>query len=256
MIIIKKKSTKSPMVSLITATLNSEKYLEETLLSFKNQTFKDFEVIFIDGKSNDNTLEIIKKYEELITYCSSEIDRGIYDAFNKGMKIAKGKYIGIVNSDDILEPKALQYLAEYDKKNSDIDFIFGSVKKHWGILHGYNPKKIKYSWGFYSSHSTGFYIKKKAMEKLGYYNINYKYHADYDYFYRMIVQHKMKGISSKKDEIFGIFRRGGFSSTASFKKKFYEEILIRYNNKQNIILILLIIIYKILFNFKRFFTDR
>ena len=112
-------------------------------------------------------------------------------------------------------------------------------------------KKIKFSWGFYSSHSTGFCIKRKSAKKVGKYNINYKYHADYDYFYRMIVHHKMKGVATKKNELFGIFRRGGFSSRVSFKKKFYEEIKIRYDNKQNIFILLIIIIYKLIKNFKQ-----
>ena len=109
-----------------------------------------------------------------------------------------------------------------------MDFIFGSVKKHWGILHGYRPKKIKFSWGFYSSHSTGFYIKRKAAKKVGNYNLKYKYNADYDYFYRMIVKHKMKGISTKKNELTGIFRRGGFSSQIHYRKLFIEDLKIRY----------------------------
>jgi hypothetical protein len=68
----------------------------------------------------------------------------------------------------------------------------------------------------------------------------------------MIVHHKMKGIATKKHELFGIFRRGGFSSRVSFKKKFYEEIKIRYNNKQNIFTILIIVTYKLFKNFKQF----
>ena len=117
----------------------------------------------------------------------------------------------------------------------------------------YKPNKIYYSWGFYSSHSAGFYIKKKSADKVGLYNLKYKYHADYDYFYRMIVKHKMIGISSKKNELFGVFRRGGFSSSISFKKKFFEEIRIRIDNKQNLFLIMIIFIYKFLKNFRIFF---
>tara|TARA_B100000900_G_C20598938_1_gene724680 strand:- start:3566 stop:4336 length:771 start_codon:yes stop_codon:yes gene_type:complete len=256
MILIKKKNKRIPKVSIITVTLNSEKYLEKTLQSIKNQLYKNYELIIIDGKSKDKTLKIIKKYKSIISYCVSEKDKGIYDAFNKGMKIARGKYISIVNSDDILTKKALFYLNKYDEENPNIDFLFGSVKKHWGILHGYKPEKINYSWGFYSSHSTGFYIKKISQKKVGLYNIKYKYHADYDFFYRMIVKNKMIGISSKKNEIFGIFRRGGFSSISSFRKKFFEELMIRYYNNQSVFLIFLIAFYKSIFNFRRFFSDK
>ena len=142
-------------------------------------------------------------------------------------------------------------MARYIKNHQHIDFIFGSVKKHWGILHGYKPQKIFYSWGFYSSHSTGFFLKKTSAQKVGLYNLKYKYHADYDYFYRLIVTHKMKGIATKKNEITGIFRRGGFSSKISFNKLFKEELTIRWNNGQNILLILIIVLYKFIKHFKK-----
>ena len=119
------------------------------------------------------------------------------------------------------------------------------------MLYGYRPEKIKYSWGFYSSHSTGFYIKRKSAKKIGLYNLKYKYHADYDYFYRMIVKKKMSGIATKKNEIVGIFRRGGFSSTISYRRSFLEELRIRYDNNQNILNIMVIAIYKFFKHFKK-----
>ncbi|MDB9746168.1 hypothetical protein OAA75_01185, partial [Candidatus Pelagibacter sp.] len=97
----------------------------------------------------------------------------------------------------------------------------------------------------------GFFLKRSSAKKIGYYNLNYKYHADYDYFYRMIVKKKMKGISTKKREITGIFERGGFSSISPFKELFFEELKIRYNNGQNIILLLILGIYKILNYWKK-----
>ena len=95
--------------------------------------------------------------------------------------------IGFINSDDIYCENAFEILVKYYNQYPDTDFIFGSVKKHWGILHGYKPWKIRFSWGFYSSHSTGFFIKKNAADKVGPYNLKYKYSSDYDYFYRKIV---------------------------------------------------------------------
>tara|TARA_B110000977_G_C11068495_1_gene488697 strand:+ start:626 stop:1387 length:762 start_codon:yes stop_codon:yes gene_type:complete len=253
MILINNKIKLNPKISIITPTFNSAKYLSKTLESIILQKYKNYELIVIDGGSTDNTLEIIKEYENHISYCVSKKDKGIYDAFNKGVKIAKGKYIVIVNSDDVLTKNAFNILNKYDTKYPTIDFFFGAVKKHWGVLYGYNKKKINYSWGFYSSHSTGFFIKNKSAKKIGLYNLKYKYHADYDYFYRMIVHHKMHGVGSKKNEVVGIFRRGGFSSQISFKKKFYEELRIRFDNKQNLILISIIAIYKFLKNFRNFF---
>ena len=231
--------------------MNNDKYLEKTIKSVIGQKNKDFEYIIIDGGSKDNSLQIIKKYKNKINYFISERDRGIYDAFNKGMSLARGRFICIVNSDDILKKNALNIIKKYIDQNSKIDFIFGSVKKHWGVLHGYRPEKIKYSWGFYSSHSTGFYVKRESAKKIGLYNLKYKYHADYDYFYRMIVKKKMKGIATKKSEIVGIFRRGGFSSKISYRRSFLEELKIRYDNNQNILNIIIIAIYKFFKHFKK-----
>ena len=250
---LRKKNTKNknPLFSIITVVYNNQKYLEETILSVLKQSYKNFEYIIVDGGSTDKTLEIIKKYNNKIDYWVSEKDKGIYDAFNKGMSLCRGNFIGIINSDDTYTKNSLKIISSYIKKKPEFDFIFGSVRKHWGILYGYKPKKIFYSWGFYSSHSTGFFIKRTSAQKVGLYDLKYKYHADYDYFYRLIVHKKMNGLATKKKEITGIFRRGGFSSTINYRKLFKEEMLIRYNNKQNFILLIMIFMYKIFKHFKK-----
>jgi glycosyltransferase involved in cell wall biosynthesis len=243
---------KEPLITIITVVKNGEKFFEECIESVLNQSYKNFEYIIIDGNSTDRTHEILKKYESFIEYYLIDEDKGLYDGFNKGMKYVNGKYFGYVNSDDVLLPNALKILSEYINNNPTKDFFFGAVKKHWGILWGYKPWKINFSWGFYSSHSTGFYIKKTSAEKVGQYNLKYKYSADYDYFYRMIVKHKLKGIGTKKNELFGIFRRGGFSSTINFWEHFGEEIRIRLDNGQNKILIFIIVILKFIIHMKKF----
>ena len=250
--IFKKSEANKPLISVITAVYNSEKYLRESIESLHNQKYTNYEHIIIDGGSTDGSIKIIKEYEDKIDYWSSKKDKGIYDAFNIGMQLSKGDYIGFLNSDDKYTEEALSLLHKYVLKFPKKDFIFGSVKKHWGVLHGYKPYKIKWSWGFYSSHSTGFFIKKDSAKKVGFYNLKYKYSSDYDYFYRMIVKHKMDGIGTLKKELFGIFRRGGYSSSISFIDHFFEEMQIRIDNKQNKILILIIFIYKFLKNFKKF----
>ena len=247
---LKKKILTRPLLSIITVVFNGDKHLEQTIKSVLKQK-KIFEYIIIDGQSKDKTLNIIKKYSKKITYWVSDKDKGIYDAFNKGMKISRGKYIGIINSDDVYKNKAFSVVEKYVNQNPNADFIFGSVKKHWGVLHGYKPEKIKYSWGFYSSHSTGFFIKTKSAKKVGLYNLKYRYHADYDFFYRMIVKKKMVGIATNKNEILGVFRRGGYSSTIPYRKLFFEEIKIRYDNNQNIFLLLFLTLYKIFKHFKK-----
>ena len=242
---------KIPLISIVTVSLNSDKTIQRTIDSVKKQTYKNIEYIIIDGGSIDNTLEIIKKNSSNITKWISEKDNGIYDAFNKGLNIFTGDYIGFLNSDDYLYPNAIETLVDYINKYPKKDFIFGSVKKHWGILHGYKPWKIFYSWGFYSSHSSGFYIEKEAAKIVGTYNLKYKYSADYDYFYRMIVKHKLQGVATKKNEVFGVFSRGGFSSKINFFDHMYECTKIRIDNGQNKFLVLLTFIIKYIFNLKR-----
>jgi glycosyltransferase involved in cell wall biosynthesis len=240
-----------PLISIITVCLNAEKTIEETILSIYNQTYSNIEHIVIDGDSNDQTKNIIEKHKDKIHHYFSKKDNGLYFAFNKGIDLVTGQMFGFVNADDILMPNAIEILVKYYNSNRDVDFIFGSVQKHWGILHGYKPKKIYYSWGFYSSHSTGFFIKTASAKQLGYYNTKYKYHADYDYFYRAIVKYKLKGIATKKNEIFGVFRRGGFSSKINFFDHLVECTKIRLDNGQNKILVLISLILKFVTNLKR-----
>ena len=239
-----------PLISIITVSFNSETTIERTIRSVLDQKYKNIEYIIIDGLSKDKTIEIIKKYDDKVKYLS-ESDEGIYDAFNKGLKLYSGDYVGFVNSDDYLLPNAIDILVKYIKKYPDKDFFFGSVRKHWGILHGYRPWKIPFSWGFYSSHSTGFFIKRNSAKKLGFYNLKYKYSSDYDYFYRMIVKEKFKGMGTKKDEVFGVFSRGGYSSRINFFDHMVECTKIRLDNGQNKILVLISFILKFVSNLKR-----
>ena len=242
----------TPLITIITVVLNDEKNIEETILSVLNQKYKNIQYVIIDGESKDSTQNIINKYSDKIDIYKSEKDNGLYDAFNKGLSYAKGDLIGFVNSGDTLTEDSLIYLSKYYNLYEDKDFFFGAVKKHWGILHGYKKWKIHFSWGFYSSHSTGFYIKKDAAKVVGEYNLKYKYSSDYDYFYRMIVKHKLKGIGTKKDELFGIFRRGGWSSQQDFFEHAAECTKIRLDNGQNKLMVLLTFIIKFIFNYRRF----
>ena len=94
------KKLNRPKFSIITVTLNSEKLIDETIKSLFNQTFDNYELIIIDGDSNDKTLEIIKSYNKKNIVIISEPDKGIYDAMNKGISLSKGEYINFLNSGD------------------------------------------------------------------------------------------------------------------------------------------------------------
>ena len=243
---------KKNKISIITVTKNSEKYLEKNILSVYNQSYKNYEHVIIDGQSTDQTLKIIKKHKKKIHYFFSAKDRSLYDAMNKGIKKCSGDVIGILNSDDVYYKNALKIVNSYFNKYKNLDFLFGSVYKY-KLLSGYKPEKIKWSFGFYSTHSVGFFIKRKAQKKVGFYNIKYKYSADYDLFYRLIVKKKMNGMATLKNEIFGKFIRGGLSSRIKFMDYLKECNEIRLDNGQNFLLVYFIFFVRIIKNLKKIF---
>ena len=238
--------------SIIIPTFNGELFLKRCINSILKQSYKNFEVIVMDGGSTDSTLKILKSFGNNIKYYSQK-DKGQADAINKGIKKCSGAIIGIFNSDDVYYPNALKIVNEYFDLNKELDFLFGSVNKY-KLLHGYNPKKIKWSFGFYTSHSVGFFIKKKSQLKVGFYNLKYKYSSDYDLFYRMIVHLKLKGMATKKEEILGKFRSGGISSSLSYLEYLKENTRIRIDNGQNIIFVYLIFLARFLRNFRKVFN--
>ena len=237
-------------ISIITVTKNSEKYLKKNIKSVLSQNYKNYEHIIVDGNSTDNTLSIIKAFKKKVKYIKNKNDKGLYHAMNVGIKKSSGKIIGILNSDDIYFKNTFKIVNKYFQKKKKLDFLFGSVYKH-KLLHGYEPWKINFSFGFYSTHSVGFFIKKKSQNKVGLYNLKYKYSADYDLFLRMIKKYEMQGISTKKNEIFGKFRKGGLSSKIKFNDYLTECNQIRLDNGQNRFLVYLIYLIRLIKNIKK-----
>ena len=241
--------------SIITVTLNAENDLKETIESLKNQEFKDFEYIIIDGKSSDNTDKLIKINNHIVDKYLIEKDHGIYDAMNKGLNLATGKYIGFLNAGDKYTPDGLKIIHEY-LNSKDVDFIFGTVKKKI-LKYGFRKRRIFYNFDFYTSHSSGFFIKKKSQDLLGYYNTKYKISADYDLFYKMIVKNKMKGMATKKNELIGLFKSGSsYSSKFDFLEHLYEETQIRIDNNQNKLFVFLIFNIHFFKNLKKIKTKK
>jgi glycosyltransferase involved in cell wall biosynthesis len=108
----KKSQSDKPLITVITVVFNGEKFLEETILSVINQTYDNVEYIIIDGGSNVETLDIINKYDDKIDYWISEKDKGISDAFNKGIVCASGDIIGLINADDYYEQGAFSNIID------------------------------------------------------------------------------------------------------------------------------------------------
>ena len=225
--------------SIITVVLNAKNDLIQTIESLRGQNFKNFEYIIIDGGSTDGTIEVIKKNLDIIDKWKSENDYGIYDAMNRGISLSEGSYIGMLNAGDKYMSNALAIIDKY-LNNNNLDFIFGSVMKKV-LRHGFRKYRIYWNFDFSTSHSSGFFIKDEAQKKLGKYNLKYKISADYDLFYRMIIKEKMQGLSTKKNELIGVFKSGtSYSSKFSFYDHLKEETIIRLDNNQNIFFVLFV----------------
>ena len=213
-------------VSIITVTFNSEKYLEETLISIFSQSYQNIESIVIDGNSTDGTLLILQKYENEITYLS-EPDTGIYDAMNKGIALATGDIIGILNSDDVLFDKEIINKV-VNSFSSDVDCVFGKVilvNESNKIVRNYSSANFKlkdFEFGHMPPHPS-FYVRKEAFQKFGIYNTSFKISADYDLLLRFLYIHKLK--SKYLDFIVVKMRDGGISSSLKNKWLLNKEIL-------------------------------
>lgn len=186
-------------VSIITVTFNSARYLADCIRSVQEQDYKHIEHIIIDGKSTDGTLGIIKKYEDGISYWLSETDKGMYDAINKGMKMATGDVIGILNSDDVLDNKHVifdivkTFLAKKtDAVYGDLDFVDKEDTNH--ILRSWKGKvyhRARFHLGWMPAHPT-FYVRRKLIEQYGGYETHYYTAADYEFMCRYLYQHRLK----------------------------------------------------------------
>ena len=229
-----------PVISIVMPNYKSNMF-EKALKSVFKQTYKHIELIVIDGGSGLKTTKILKKYNKKIDFWISKKDKGMWDAWNKGLKLAKGDYVGIVDSSNLLYPKAMEILSRYIKKYPNVDFICGTVKKDGKILAGFNPNKIHQKFDIIPSSVVGFYIKTKLLKKVGYFNLKYKIQSDYDFLYRIIVKHKLRGIHTKSSEVFGNLGVSGYSKKHSYFKRLFSEIMIRYDNGQNILYLIYII---------------
>ena len=228
-----------PLISIVMPNFRGDK-LEKSIESILNQNYENLELIIIDGDSGHNDLNIIKKYDEFIDYWISEKDNGIWDAWNKGITLSSGVFVGIVDSSSIMDKNAMKIISSYIINNEEIDFILGTVKKENKIYSGYRPSEIKLRFNIIPSAAVGFFVKLSSLKKVGLYNTKYQISSDYDMLYRLIVKYKMKGIRTKPKEILGDLGTSGFSSKHNFLKLLLAELKIRFDNKQNIFILLYI----------------
>lgn len=217
-------------ISIVTITYNSEKTLEETIKSVISQNYKNLEYLIIDGGSKDNTLNIVDKYREHISYFVSEPDKGISNAFNKGVIAATGDVIGIINSDDVLLPGTLSMLANnYD---TCID-VYGFNVLSWNsetqeVFRESTPPSVDFH-NIYQPHNIahpGRYIKKDAYKKFGLYDERLRYIMDHDLLVRF---YKAGAVFKNIDYDGALFRIGG-TTNDSIKKMKNDYKLYTLNN--------------------------
>jgi glycosyltransferase involved in cell wall biosynthesis len=211
-------------ITIVTVAYNSAKTIKDTIESVLSQTYKNYEYIIVDGKSKDNTLDIVKEYEprfEGRLSWISEPDKGIYDAMNKGISMATGDVVGILNSDDFYHRNDIfeQVVSAFSDKQ--VDAIYGDVRfvkdsnldktVRYYSSKTFSPKKFRF--GFMPAHPS-FFTYKRFFDNFGCYKIDYKIAADYELLLRFIYIHKLRCKYIPLD--FMKMRLGGVS-TASWK---------------------------------------
>ena len=192
MIRTKKKSEKVPndVVTIITVVLNGEKFLEKTINSVINQNYSNIEYIVIDGGSTDQTINIIKKYKHAIHQYISEKDLGIYDAMNKGVKLATGHWINFMNCGDSFYSNHVLHSIFHNKKLINVDVIYGyhEVIYPSGKTRLVPSGKIENLWkGSQFSHQASF--ARSSILKRNRFNLNVKFSADFYLFYNLWLKH-------------------------------------------------------------------
>lgn len=218
----KTSSTANLKITIITVTYNSSATLADTLKSVARQSYKNIEHIVVDGRSTDNTVDIIQSFPHVSKWIS-EKDAGLYDAMNKGVRMATGDIIGILNSDDVYAHTDVLANVAKHFNNGDVDTLYGD-------LHYVNPddlnktvrvwrsgsfKRSNFNFGWMPPHPT-FFVRKEVYEEVGLFNLSLKSAADYELMLRILYKHKFN--AAYLPEVLVKMRAGGVSN-GSFKKR-------------------------------------
>jgi glycosyltransferase involved in cell wall biosynthesis len=208
---------KNPKISIITVSFNSVNTIEDTIRSVISQDFNNIEYIIIDGGSTDGTVDIINSFSDYIYYFISEFDNGIYEAMNKGINVATGDIIGILNSDDfypttnVIDDVAKSFLKYYcDALYGDLVYVHPTrthkIIRYWQAGH-YSTTNIKNGWML--PHPT-FFVKREIYKRYGLYDVELDSAADYEMIIRLLYKHNI--LVHYKPVILVNMRAGGLSN--------------------------------------------
>jgi glycosyltransferase involved in cell wall biosynthesis len=223
--------SKRNKISIITASYGSEATIKDTLESVNIQTYPDIDHIIIDGASRDGTLDLVKLHGKRVAYVTSEPDKGIFDAYNKGLKVADGEIIGILNSDDFYAtPHVINHVMRafedhtVDAVYADLVYV-DKVDTHKIVRHWKSRpyRQGDFARGFSPAHPTLF-LRKSVYERTGGFNPVFRLSGDYEYMLRAFCIHGVKSVYLP--EIVVRMRTGGATGGAMpFIKKQNLEIL-------------------------------
>jgi glycosyltransferase involved in cell wall biosynthesis len=242
-------------ISIITVCYNSEATIRDTIKSVLSQDYPGIEYIIIDGLSKDNTMNIVSEYNNKISKIISEPDQGIYDAMNKGIRLATGDVIGILNSDDLFEyPAVISDVVSCFESEPNTSLVFGDVvfvepNNTQNIIRFYSAEKFR-SWklrfGWMPPHPATFF-KRTAYEQVGVYSLDYKISADYELFVRMLMVHKLA--YARIDKVLVRMRAGGISTSGIKNSLLLNSEIVRACKKNGVYTNLFFVLLKIPFKF-------
>jgi glycosyltransferase involved in cell wall biosynthesis len=218
-------------ISIITVTYNSAATLKDTLESVRSQDHPDIEHVLVDGASTDGTVDIIKAYPHVQRWVS-EKDKGLYDAINKGIAMATGDVVGILNSDDFFPNNHVVSLIAKTFLEKKVDAVYGDIAfvrpgNLDKIIRLYSSKKFtprKFGFGYMPAHPS-FYAKKSCYDALGVYQLGYKIAADYELLMRFMYKHRIT--NTYIPEILVYMRTGGVSNKNFFSRYTLNKEIIR-----------------------------
>ena len=225
-----------PKISIITPSFNQGKFIERTIKSVLNQNYSNFEYIVIDGGSTDETISILKKYNDKLTWIS-EPDSGQTSAINKGLRMSLGNIIAYLNSDDTYEPHTLKIISKYFADHPKTYFVYGE-----GRLIDCDDNEI----GFYNTKTADYqslashcpisqpttFMKRKIYEEIGEFNESYQFTMDYEYWIRVSKKfklHYLKKLILANARIHDDAKTSAFTSKLHLDaikatKSFYDEV--------------------------------